>query len=261
MKATIGSRIRTLRRKHALTQEQLADLAGVSAQAVSKWENDIALPDIMMMPRLAVIFGTSTDDLYSFDKNKIEDEVMEIARESWVYRDEKNDPVSARRILEDGLAQYPENPILLNNLLTTYDWDQEPTNIIDLAPRCIDATRGHDEYYDCRYDAYRILAHAYKVKGDMNSARAAVEAIPEIYFSKLSVLAEIAEGDEKREAAEREKFCQLGTVLDMMQILVEHYVSCGNNAAAKGESAKALALIDLFTPDCKWVGEYRKHFE
>lgn len=261
MKATIGSRIRTLRRKHALTQEQLADLAGVSAQAVSKWENDIALPDIMMMPRLAVIFGTSTDDLYSFDKNRIEDEVMEIVRQSWVYRDEKNDPVSARRILKEGLAQYPENPILLNNLLTTYDWDKEPNDIIDMAPRCIDATRGHDEYYDCRYDAYRILAHAYKAKGDVNSARAAVEAIPEIYFSKLSVLAEIAEGEEKREAAEREKFCQLGTVLDMMQILVEYYTSFGNNAAAKGESAKALALIDLFASDCKWMDEYRKHFE
>lgn len=261
MKATIGSRIRTLRRKHALTQEQLADLAGVSAQAVSKWENDIALPDIMMMPRLAVIFGTSTDDLYSFDKNKIEDEVMEIARESWVYRDEKNDPVGARRILMDGLKQYPENPILLNNILTTYDWDKEPNDIIDMAPRCIDATRGHDEYYDCRYDAYRILAHAYKVRGDIHSARAAVEAIPEIYFSKLSVLAEIAEGDEKRDAAEREKFCQLDTVLNMMQILVEYDTSCGNNEAAKSESAKALALIDLFRSDCKWVDEYRKHFE
>lgn len=261
MKTTIGSRIRALRRERSMTQEQLADLAGVTAQAVSKWENDITLPDIMMMPRLAVIFGTSTDDLYSFDKSKIEDEVMEIVRLSWVYRDEKNDPAEARRILEDGLTQYPDNQILLNNILSTYDWDKEPDDIIDMAPRCIDATRGHDEYYDCRYDAYRILAHAYKVKGDMRSARAAVEAIPEIYFSKLSVLADIAEGDEKRDTAEREKYLQLDTMLNMMQILFKYYKSCGNDDAAKTESTKALALIDLFTQNCEWVEEYRKEFE
>lgn len=261
MKTTIGSRIRTLRRERRLTQEQLADLAGVSAQAVSKWENDITLPDIMMMPRLAVIFGTSTDDLFSFDKNNIEEKVMEVARESWVYRDEKGDPEGARRILFEGLERYPENPILLNNILATYDYKDDADEIIETAPRCIDATRGHDEYCDCRFDAYRILAYAYKSKGDARSARAAVEAIPEIYFSKLSVLADIAEDGEKRETAEREKYCQLSTVLEMMQIIAEYHAARGEKALAEKEAAKAEALIDLFRQDREWVGEYRKNFE
>lgn len=261
MKTTIGSRIRTLRRERSMTQEQLAELAGVSFQAVSKWENDITLPDIMMMPRLAVIFGTSTDDLYSFDKNKVEDEVMKIARESWVYRDEKNDPEGARRILREGLTQFPENAILLNNLLTTYDWHEDADEIIKVASRCIDATRGDESEYDCRYDAYRILAYAYKAKGDLYSAKAAVEVIPEVYFSKLSVLAEVAEGDEKRNAAEREKWESIGRALYMMELLVNYYKSCGDDEAAKAESEKARALIDVFDGDRDWVGGYRKAFE
>lgn len=246
MKITIGSRIRQLRRKRSMTQEQLADLVGVSYQAVSKWENDITLPDVLMMPRLAVIFGTTIDDLYSFDRNKVTEEVMEFARQSWESRNEKGDPEGARRVLADGLAQYPDHPILLGNLLATYDWDQEPDAVIGVAERCLAATAGREEYSDIRCDTYRFLAHAYKTKGDPDAARAAVERIPEIYFSKLSVLAEIAEGAEKYETAEREKYCQLANVLDMMLLLVEYSRSTGDTEAANAEAEKARMLIGLF---------------
>lgn len=46
-----------------MTQDQLAERLGVTAQAVSKWENDQSCPDINMLPRLAEIFGTTTDAL------------------------------------------------------------------------------------------------------------------------------------------------------------------------------------------------------
>ena len=40
----IGNKIRKLRYRTSLTQEQLADMLKVSAQAVSKWENAVAMP-------------------------------------------------------------------------------------------------------------------------------------------------------------------------------------------------------------------------
>jgi transcriptional regulator with XRE-family HTH domain len=46
-----------------LTQDQLAEKLGVTAQAVSKWENDLSCPDINMLPKLAELFETSTDAL------------------------------------------------------------------------------------------------------------------------------------------------------------------------------------------------------
>jgi transcriptional regulator with XRE-family HTH domain len=49
----IGNRIKTLRKQRGITQEQLANAIGISFQAVSKWENNIALPDITMAPVLA----------------------------------------------------------------------------------------------------------------------------------------------------------------------------------------------------------------
>ena len=60
----IGKKIRQLRVKCGLTQEQLADRLGLSAQAVSKWENAVAMPDITLLPELAGIFGVSIDELF-----------------------------------------------------------------------------------------------------------------------------------------------------------------------------------------------------
>lgn len=49
----IGNKIRELRKQRGITQEQLAESIGISFQAVSKWENNIALPDITLVPVLA----------------------------------------------------------------------------------------------------------------------------------------------------------------------------------------------------------------
>jgi len=63
MTQTIGKRIAELRRAKNLTQEDLAEKFGLSAQAVSKWENDQSCPDITLLPDLADLLGVSVDAL------------------------------------------------------------------------------------------------------------------------------------------------------------------------------------------------------
>lgn len=63
MEETLGKRIAACRKRLGITQDRLAEQLGVTAQAVSKWENDQSCPDITMLPKLAEIFGTSTDAL------------------------------------------------------------------------------------------------------------------------------------------------------------------------------------------------------
>ena len=65
MKLSIGNKIKALRRERGITQEQLAESIGISFQAVSKWENDISLPDITLVPALASYFNISIDELLS----------------------------------------------------------------------------------------------------------------------------------------------------------------------------------------------------
>ncbi len=60
----LGKKIRGLRFKAGLTQEQLAEKLGIGAQSVSKWENAVAMPDISLLPLLAETFGVSIDELF-----------------------------------------------------------------------------------------------------------------------------------------------------------------------------------------------------
>ena len=57
-----------LRKYHDFSQEELADMIGVSRQTLSKYETGESLPDIEKCKRLANVFGVTIDDLISYDK-------------------------------------------------------------------------------------------------------------------------------------------------------------------------------------------------
>ena len=59
----LAERIYTLRKQHALSQEQLAEALGVSRQTVSKWENGTATPELEKLRALARCFGVTLDEL------------------------------------------------------------------------------------------------------------------------------------------------------------------------------------------------------
>lgn len=60
----LGTKIKALRLRAGMTQEMLAEELGVSFQTISKWENGVCTPDIMMLPKLSVYFGVTIDELF-----------------------------------------------------------------------------------------------------------------------------------------------------------------------------------------------------
>jgi len=64
MQENIGAKIAELRREHNMKQDELAEMLGVTPQAVSKWENGASMPDISLLPKIAQIFGVTIDDLF-----------------------------------------------------------------------------------------------------------------------------------------------------------------------------------------------------
>lgn len=63
MAYSLGKKIHELRRDKDMTQEALAERMGVTAQAVSKWENDLSAPDVGSLLHLAQVLNVTTDEL------------------------------------------------------------------------------------------------------------------------------------------------------------------------------------------------------
>ena len=60
---TLGNKITENRKLKKMTQEELASQLNVSAQAVSKWENGLSIPDLPILIELANLFNLSLDSL------------------------------------------------------------------------------------------------------------------------------------------------------------------------------------------------------
>lgn len=65
---TLGEKISKFRKENNHTQEQLADILGVSRQAISRWESDTAYPETEKLIRLGKLYGCSLDYLLN-DEN------------------------------------------------------------------------------------------------------------------------------------------------------------------------------------------------
>ena len=67
---TLGEKILMLRKARGMNQEEMAQVLGVSRQAVSKWELNEAVPDVNRVIAMSELFGVTTDYLLkSIDKN------------------------------------------------------------------------------------------------------------------------------------------------------------------------------------------------
>lgn len=79
---TLGEKLTQYRKKNNLTQDAVAELLGVTPQAVSKWENDASCPDIMLLPQIATLYETTADELLSREAQPIVALAPESARKA-----------------------------------------------------------------------------------------------------------------------------------------------------------------------------------
>lgn len=160
----IGKQIKSLRLQKNVKQEELANYLGVSSQAVSKWETEMSVPDIALLPKLATYFGITIDELFQLPN---ETEFERIENMYWNERRIKTETFDhAVRFLEGVIKQEPNNVRAYENLACLYNHrahsDHELASeyakkVLDLEPSnksgwCayLEANRGvcGDEWYD-----------------------------------------------------------------------------------------------------------------
>lgn len=188
MQIYIGDNIKRLRRQKGITQETLAERMLVSAQAVSKWERNEALPDISMILPLASYFGVSTDELFGLDAAKTEERIQEIMNE----RNRLCALGKAHEAFDLIVAAYEEFP---NDwrIVEEYMWK------LNYDPNCAspDGTEVHKEelYQLCervlnectvdqvRYSALSILGGLYILDDRLDKAIETAKRFPPLFFS------------------------------------------------------------------------------
>ena len=87
MNIKICKNIAKLRKENKMTQAQVAEYLGVSPQAVSKWEQEAAIPDVYLIPKIAFFFNVSIDTL--FGASNLDTTDLLVSKYSTV-RNEKN---------------------------------------------------------------------------------------------------------------------------------------------------------------------------
>ncbi|WP_164510346.1 helix-turn-helix domain-containing protein [Agathobaculum sp. Marseille-P7918] len=106
MELCIGTTILAARRAKKLTQEALADLVGVSAAAVSKWETGASYPDITLLPPLARALGLTVDALLDFHPAPSNEELHAISERLRAVFDEQGFAAGQQQA-EAVLREYP----------------------------------------------------------------------------------------------------------------------------------------------------------
>lgn len=215
MELRIGEKIRSLRKARDLSQETLAQALDVSFQAVSRWENGAAMPDIAMLPALAAFFGVTMDELFDYNRLETQQRVEALCTQAAKLRG--SDPAGAERLLREGLRQYPSNEILLNNLLYTLRSPERAEEVVSLCKTLIQAAT----LDEVKYDALRILAETYHEMGKQSLVEPTLERIPEIYFTKLELMAALLEGEAARDAACRQLHINLISSVELLRRLQE----------------------------------------
>ena len=239
----LGEKIKSLRKQKNISQEVFAGYLGVSFQAVSKWENGNTMPDVAMIPAIASFFGVSTDELFDFNLFEMEKQVETICYESWKYRE--SDSEKAERILRDGLQRFPGNDIILNNLLYTLDYKTRADEVITLCKSLIESTKDDS----VKYDACRILATCYKENGQNDLVKPTLELIPEIYFTKLELMASLLDGEDSYEAAQKQKNLSAEDLIDMLIITGKYLRAEGEIEKANSQFKIARKVMDAFEED------------
>jgi len=118
MKLKIGETIKKLRKEREITQEEFAEVLGVSCQSVSRWENDTCYPDMELIPTIAGFFAVSVDKLLGVDEEmekKAVEEYLKRIKEA-LNRSSLEESI---QIAREGVAEFPNNYALINELMYT----------------------------------------------------------------------------------------------------------------------------------------------
>ena len=243
MDIIIDKNLQKLRAERGNTQEELAAFLTVSPQAISKWERGESFPDISMLPRLALYYGVSVDDLLGVGEIRKKERIEEYQKKS-------------RLLLRDGLieedlklwreaqAEFPNDLSVLEGLMyTLYNMDKECDldEVTALAEKILSKSTDQNS----RGCAIQILTFVYSKKGDTEKAKEYAKMSSNIWCCSDILLTHVLKGDELK----KQCYENLLDYLDLIGYALMYLCSDKDYARYARLHEIYLKLLDIYFDD------------
>ena len=240
----IGEKIKSFRKKRDITQEQLAEYLNISFQSVSKWERGEAYPDIIMLPKIALFFDVTTDELLCVDKVKADHEIGEYIRRKHEAQSVGHTK-EAIEIMREANAKYPGNFHVMNILASAiffdacaHDENQKEAfrEVISIGEKI----RAECRDDNIRRDSLQCMCFCYRHLGDNDKAEKLInENLGGIYLSREIMLENVLEG-------ERLEKLRQGNLVTFMDICIRNIQALSSGFSPKEKLATHENILKIY---------------
>lgn len=208
---SIGQNIKKYRKEKGYTQRELADLIGVSVQAISKWETDTGAPDISQVVPLASALDVSTDALFSYTYKVNAEEfenVKKDCRRQAVFRDQSFSDKNYALLYPYFLA-HPQNSeaaslclkCLVDMIVAGKVQDKSKSELIAECEKYASCVFKHETDADTIFMNHFVLARGYSALGKNEKAKEILSKIPVTFGDRLYWEAEIVQANNEYDEA------------------------------------------------------------
>ncbi len=222
MKINIGENLKRLRLSKDLTQEQLAEVLGVSPQAISRWENNSAYPDITMLPGIAVFYETTIDNIIGMDEIRKTENINKIHNDVHILMHE-NKIDETINMLKEASKLYPNS--FLGDLASTLAVKGTQNNDADIMEEAV-------ALFERRCNSGNISMKAKSTVtvnmvflnlklGKIDKANELIKSLPHIWESREILMPEVYDGDEYTEELKK-------SIIKALVFLYGKIKSCSN---------------------------------
>ena len=250
-----GAQLKELRKSKELTQDQAAELLGISKQSVSRWENNSTYPDIMFLPTLASFYGVSVDRLLGADTDE-----NEKTRKQYFENIEKacrlGDERTAFLLSQELYARFPnEKEVIINMIGNAYVMGfhgkaEEKMHYLETAIAVSQRFLKMSEDIEDQCYCIKNIAVCYKLMEEQEKAVEWANKLPTIWQGVETVHISVLEGKDKYAVFQK----HLHGALHLIYRLI--YVFAENPDISSAERAEILEKIPVLFEMLFEKGDY-----
>ena len=185
----IAENLKALRKSKEWTQEEMAEVVGVSPQSISKWERGDTYPDITLLPALANLFKVSVDTIIGMDKINETEAIKSIFKSGHEFLRE-SDNESAKKVFSNALKTFPNDESLMAELALVLSTESDTEQLKQATDLCNRVLSGNPSE-KVRHTTRATICLIYFKLGEKEKAMNAAQNLPHLRESRENILAEL----------------------------------------------------------------------